>query len=200
MAHLTRDDLVSWRDAPTPADRDRIVLHLAECDECGAAYAELMRTRPATAGPDALDPAAFLQAGVDAGPARHATWRRIAIPLAAAAILVLGVTTLVRREAGSFRGGDAGVQLTAPSGTVDAGTITFKWTAPAGSPSQRLLVYALDDPSGPVVDTKNVSSPVQLTAEQATRLRPGTDYRWMIEFTTRDGRVETSAATGFRLR
>lgn len=200
MAHLTRDDLVGWRDAPNPADRDRIVLHLAECDECGAAYAELMRTRPAAAGPAGLDPAAFVRAGVGAGPARHATWRRIAIPLAAAAVLVLGVTTLVRREAGSFRGGDAGVQLTAPSGTVDAGAIAFQWTAAADSPSQRLLIYALDDPLVPIVDAKNVSSPLQLTAAQAATLRRGTDYRWMIEFTTRDGRVETSAATGFRLR
>jgi hypothetical protein len=215
MTHLTRADLTRWRDAPDPADRDRIVLHLAECDECGALYADLMRTRPAAAGPDELEPAAFMKAGFEAGPvpqpttapaiqstspARSGMWRRVAIPLAAAAVVILGVTTLLRRDSASFRGGDNALQLSAPSGTVATGALTFQWTAPPDTPSQRLLVYALDDPSQPAVDAKNVTSPFRLTGEQAARLRPGTDYRWMIEFTTRDGRVETSPATAFRLR
>jgi hypothetical protein len=206
MTHLTRDDLLRWRDAPSPADRDRIVLHLASCDDCGAVYAELMRTRPATAGPEELEPAVFLKAGADAGPApqarinRPTAWRRFAIPLAAAAVLILGVTTLLDRDPGSFRGGDNELQLSAPSGAVDKGALTFQWTALPGTPSQRLLIYSLDDPSQPAVDARNVTSPLRLTEEQAARLRPGIDYRWMIEFTTRDGRVETSAARGFRLR
>lgn len=206
MTHLTRDDFVRWRDTPNPADRDRIVLHLASCDECGALYAELMRTRPAAAGPEELEPAAFMKAGAGAGPApqarilRPAAWRRFALPLAAAAVVILGVTTLLRRDSGSFRGGDNEVQLSAPSGSVDSAALTFQWTPLPDTPSQRLLVYALDDPSLPVVDAKNVTSPYRLAGEQAGRLRPGIDYRWMIEFTTRDGRVETSAARGFRLR
>jgi hypothetical protein len=114
--------------------------------------------------------------------------------------VILGVTTLLRRDSASFRGGDNALQLSAPSGTVATGALTFQWTAPPDTPSQRLLVYALDDPSQPAVDAKNVTSPFRLTGEQAARLRPGTDYRWMIEFTTRDGRVETSPATAFRLR
>jgi hypothetical protein len=73
MTHLTRADLTRWRDAPDPADRDRIVLHLAECDECGALYADLMRTRPAAAGPDELEPAAFMKAGFEAGPVPQPT-------------------------------------------------------------------------------------------------------------------------------
>jgi hypothetical protein len=209
MTHLTRDDLTRWRDAPNPADRDRIVLHLAACDECGALYAELMRTRPATAGPEELEPAVFMKAGADAGPLPHdrtapatrpAMLRRLALPLAAAAVLILGVTALLTREPASFRGGDNELTLSAPSGTVDGSALTFEWTTLPGTPAQRLLVYALDDPSQPVVDAKNVTSPLRLTGEQTTRLRPGIDYRWMIEFTTRDGRVETSAARGFRLR
>lgn len=209
MTHLTRDDLLRWRDTPSPADRDRIVLHLAACDECGALYAELMRTRPAAAGPEALEPAAFIKAGAGAGPAPRAriirptrwmTLRRFAIPLAAAAVVILGVTTLLKRDPGSYRGGDGEPQLSAPSGTVDSAALAFEWTAPPDTPSPRLLVYALDEPSQPVVDAKNAASPFRLTSEQAARLRPGIDYRWMIEFTTRDGRVETSAARGFRLR
>jgi hypothetical protein len=202
MTHLTRDELVGWRDAPNPANRDRIVLHLAACDECGTLYAELMRTRPAAAGPDALEPATFIKAGTAAGPILHRTvpWQRVAIPLAAAAVLILGVTTLLRREPASYRGADHELTLAAPSGTVDRSALTFQWTVPPATPSQRLLIYALDDPSQPVFDAKNVASPLRLTAEQAARLRPGIDYRWMVEFTTRDGRVETSAARGFRLR
>lgn len=206
MTHLTRDELLRWRDTPSPADRERIVLHLASCDECGALYAELMRTRPAAAGPEELEPAVFIKAGADAGPVtpariiRPAAWRRFAMPFAAAAVVILGVTTLLRRDSGSFRGGDNEVQLSAPSGTVDSATLTFRWTPLPDTPSPRLLIYALDDPSQPVVDAKNVTSPYRLAGEQAARLRPGIDYRWMIEFTTRDGRVETSAARGFRLR
>ena len=202
MMHLTRDELVGWRDAPNPADRDRIVLHLASCDECGAHYADLMRTRPATAGPEGLEPAAFKKAGTAAGPVVHrmVSLPRVLIPLAAAAVLILGVTTLVQRQQASYRGGDHELTLTSPSGTIDNGALTFQWTAPAGTSSQRLLIYALDDAAQPVVDAKNVTSSLRLTAEQAGRLRPGIDYRWMVEFTTRDGRVETSAARGFRLR
>jgi hypothetical protein len=212
MTHLTRDDLLRWRDTPDPADRDRIVLHLAACDECGAVYAELMRTRPAAAGPEELVPAAFTKAGADAGPVplarpapaagstRSARWRRFAVPLAAAAIVILGVTTLLKRDPVSFRGGDSEPRLSAPSGSVDSGALAFQWTTPPDTPAQRLLIYALDDPAQPVVDTRNVTSPFRLAADQAARLRPGVDYRWMIEFTTRDGRVETSAARGFRLR
>ncbi len=209
MTHLTRDDLMHWRDAPNPADRDRIILHLAECDECGAVYAELMRTRPVSAEPEELEPSVFMKAGAGIGPAppavtvpsgSSAMWRRIGVPLAAAAVLILGIATLMRPGEDSFRGGGPDMQLSAPSGTVDQGALTFEWSAPSGAPSQRLLVYALDDPSQPVVDAKSVSSPLRLTGEQAARLRPGIDYRWMIEQTGRDGRVETSAARGFRLR
>jgi hypothetical protein len=202
MTHLTRDELVGWRDAPNPAERDRIVLHVAGCDECGAVYAELMRTRPAVAGPEALEPAAFMAAGAGAGPVLHraVSWRRVAIPLAAAAVLIVGVTTLLRREPASYRGGDQALRLSVPSGTVDRGTLTFEWIAQPGTPSQRLVIYSLDDPSQPVIDAKNVNSPLRLTREQLARLRPGIDYRWMVEFATRDGRVETSAARGFRLR
>lgn len=171
-----------------------------------------MRTRPATAGPEELEPAAFIKAGAEAGPVPQATTaraaqstrlailRRVAIPLAVAAVVILGVTTLLRRDSASFRGGEHELQLSAPSGTVDKGALTFQWSTLPGTPAQRLLIYALDDPSQPVVDAKNVTSPLRLTAEQAARLRPGIDYRWMIEFTTRDGRVETSAARGFRLQ
>ena len=215
MTHLTRDELLRWRDTPSPADRDRNVLHLAECDECGALYAELMRTRPTAAGPEELETAVFIKAGAEAGPVPRITTapaiqptraagsgilRRVMIPLAAAAVVILGVTTLLKRETGSSRGGDNEVQLSAPAGAVDKGALTFQWTALPDTPSQRLLVYALDDPAQPVVDAKNVTSPFALTADQAARLRPEIDYRWMIEFTTRDGRVETSAARGFRLR
>ena len=85
VTHLTRDELVRWRDAPHQGDRDRIVLHLAACDDCGALYAELMRTRPATAAAEVLAPAAFAKAGLKAGPTRPAAWRRVANLLAAAA-------------------------------------------------------------------------------------------------------------------
>jgi hypothetical protein len=207
MTHLTRDELAGWRDAPNPADRDRIVLHLAACDDCGALYAELMRTRPVSAAPEALEPAAFIEAGANAGPIRQtapaaagAKWSRVAIPFAAAAVLILGLTTLLKRETASYRGGDHELTLSAPAGTVDGASLTFQWTAPPSTPSQRLLIYALDDPSQPVVDAKNVTAPLRLSAEQAARLRPSIDYRWLVEFTTRDGRVETSAARGFRLR
>ncbi len=159
MTHLTRDELVGWRDAPNPADRDRIILHLAGCDECGALYADLMRTRPATAGPETLEPAAFIEAGAKAGPVRHrvVSLPRILVPLAAAAIVIFGVTTLLKREPASFRGADHEVTLAAPSGTIDSGEVSFRWTATPDTPAQRLLIYALDDPSQPVVDVKNVA-------------------------------------------
>ena len=40
--HLTREELQRWWDHGSPADRDRVVGHLAECDACGALYGEIL--------------------------------------------------------------------------------------------------------------------------------------------------------------
>jgi hypothetical protein len=201
MTHLTRAELERWRDTPAAADRASVIAHLAECDACGAELAELMRTRPRSETP-ALETAPFLAAGLGRGPAPVAAprWRRLGIPLAAAAAIILAVTTLVTRGPGARRGGDEKIRLESPSGTVAASDLTFTWTAPAAAASQRLLIYALDDPGRPVVDARNVVPPLRLTPEQAARLTRDADYRWLVEFTNAGGAVETSPATPFRLR
>jgi hypothetical protein len=50
-AHLSREELVRFRDDGTAGDRDTVVLHLATCEPCSSMYAELLHAAPVTEGP-----------------------------------------------------------------------------------------------------------------------------------------------------
>jgi hypothetical protein len=208
MTHLTRDELLRWRDAHDGADRGRIVAHLAECDGCGAMYAELIRTRPATEGPIALDARDFIAAGMAAGPQavpRRSWWRApavwIAIPATAAAALVL--MTLINRpsipplsEPTSTTRGSAVVPQS-PTGPV-TGRIEFRWTSPFAAARYRIVVR---DASGVAVLSRETTGE-RLVADDATmRALPRGAYAWSVEALDAAGRtIDTSRPQAFELR
>lgn len=189
MTHLTQAELLAWRDSPSEAGRGRVVAHLAACDQCGAAYAELIRTRavedPPSAAPHfrAED---FVARGYSAGTparARVLPFRRyLMLPLAAAAALALFVWLPARRPApdpvtptGTVRG--TSLQLLAPSGAV-TGPIEFSWSSPV-SPDR----YALEvkDAAGQrVVYRETRDDRVRADAELEAMLRPGMSYTWTV--------------------
>jgi len=103
VTHLSREELVHWRDRGATNDRDRVVAHLAACGSCAAAYAELTRTAPAIEGPKHFDPADFVARGYAVQrrirPAPQSmlalSWKVWAGALSAAAVLIVALTGML---------------------------------------------------------------------------------------------------------
>lgn len=122
MAHLTRDELIRWRDRGSEDDRERIISHLAVCGSCSAAYAELIHVAPAAQTPAYFDPQDFVKRGyavrrdstADAWSSVFTSWKVWAGAFSAAVVLL---AVLVTRDqpfttlSGSS-GAGSGVRLT----------------------------------------------------------------------------------------
>lgn len=208
MTHLQDAELRSWLETPDPADRDRIVGHLAACDACSSRVAEMVRTAPLAKTDSPFDAASFRSAGYHAlrsGPG----WRvrfpiRTLAPLGAAAavVMILGGTYFVsRREpARVMRGAATGVELIAPTGNAGArDALRFEWRAPDNTEPHALRVYDLASPVEPVISKDGVTSGYVPTAEERQRLKPGVTYRWFIEYRS-PGETAVSAAGTFSIR
>jgi hypothetical protein len=202
MTHLGRDELVRWRDGGAEADRERIVDHLAECADCVADYAELMRTRPAESLPSVLDPAAFVRRGhaalrPAASPGRRLAWRLV--PLAAAAAFVVALAGprlwVPTRPEPILRGADF-TELT-PQGPVRP-PIEFRWRTPVKA--SRYLVEVYDADRQPLWRGEAAGASLSAGPDLERRLQPGREYRWLV--TALDARGQTlsvSPLTSFRL-
>lgn len=206
MTHLSLEDLKSWRDGEAAADRARIVGHLGACDVCGARYAELMRTRPAEAGPTVLNPEDFVARGLRV---RRTPLLRRWMPdielsdwrlevAAVAAIAILAVAIWQGRPAPApeaVRG--SGVQLIAPEGIVRP-PLVFQWTSTLAAPRYRIEILSTD---GAVVYSGNVMNDrIDLTEPLRGRLQPGQEYSWRITALDADGTpIIESTARIFRL-
>ena len=148
MTHLTRDDLERWCAAGAPADRQRIVAHLAECDACGALLGHVRDALQESPTPDHDLVASLKTIGYGAyRPARRPApvWRRWGVAAAAAAALVLVVLFLPMRrgpadtpDESAVRG--SSIQLLSPAGSVNA-IEEFRWTSPIRATSFRVEVY-----------------------------------------------------------
>jgi hypothetical protein len=201
MTHLQREELVRWRDGAAEADRARIVGHLAECADCVAGYAELIRTRPAEGVPSVLEPTAFVPRGhaalrPAASPGRH-TWRWV--PLAAAAALVVALAGprlwVPRRQEPILRGADFS-ELT-PQGPVRP-PIEFRWRTPVRA--SRYLVEVYDPDRQPLWRGEAAGASLSAGEDLERRLQPGREYQWLV--TALDARGQTvsvSRLTSFRL-
>lgn len=209
--HLELEELRRWRDDPDPADRDRIIGHLALCDGCGARLAELIRTAPVTDVPaPAFDTAGFEASGYRVRqPATTGGWRasigvRVLAPLAAAAVLVLAIGTYVVRSPAPadrvVRGGGADVELVAPTGRdLPREKLTFEWKA-EGATAFALRVYDLAALDAPVIEREGVRSGYVPTDAERQRLTSGVRYRWFVEYRTPAGGTAASPAATFSVR
>lgn len=208
MIHRPDAELRSWLDRPDPADRDRIVGHLAGCDACSSRVAEMVRTAPLAQTDSRFDAASFRSAGYNVLRSRTG-WRlrsplRTLAPLGAAAavIMIVGGTYFVsRREpARVTRGAETGVELIAPAGGAGAReALRFEWRAPENTKPHALRVYDLASPVEPVISEDGVNSGYVPTAEERQRLKPGVTYRWFIEYRSA-GETAVSPAGTFSIR
>lgn len=186
MTHLTRDELLAWLDASSPATRDWIVGHLAACDECSARYAELIRTRGAEMPPERFKAHDFVERGYAAAarpPAPLLAFRpRLLIPLAVAAGILLVVFLPVRRpgtyavvETDAVRGSRP--QALAPAGET-SGAIEFRWASP--SAADRYAVEVKDAAGQRIFyrETRDVRLAGDAVLDAA--LQPGQRYTWTV--------------------
>jgi anti-sigma factor RsiW len=154
--HLSRDELIQWRDRGNAADRERITSHLATCASCAAAYAELIRTAPATQMPIRFNPEEFVARGYavrrdppqNAWPAFVTSWKVWASAFSAAMAVLLVVLVAPRFDSGVTPGERPFTTLSGPPGATSGVRLTIMFQP---SVTEEAMRQALLDIEGNVV-------------------------------------------------
>jgi hypothetical protein len=194
MTHLSRDELQRWWERGRPADRDRVVGHLAECDECGRLYAEIIDAQPVDIeGVRALEPAVTRRAYDAFAPARPGPlgWprHRITLYAAAAALAFAAAVPAIRVALVRWQGDDQTIRGTSLQALEPAGMtgrpIRFRFASPVDA--ARYAVEIRDAERRLVLTAPAAEPDVTLTPEQAAALVPGRSYTWQAVALTAEG-------------
>jgi hypothetical protein len=196
MTHLSRDELQRWWDEGRPEDRERVVGHLAACDECCVRYGAMMDARPADADRDAP----FTGGREPLSTLGHAAWRRTNRtrpvwwpPLAAAAgiaaVLLLSIVLPGRPPAAvpdevGIRGST--LQALTPAGAVSP-PIRFGWASPVDA--SRYLLEVRDDAGRVVLTLPADGETVEASIADLAGLTPGDPYTWQAVALSADGDI-----------
>ncbi len=170
------------------ARRQAVMPHLSRCPRCRAAVASVARAL-ANSG------IARQVAAID-GIRRHRVYR-IALPLAAAAALLLVFAWPRGRETGGHRGQPSVTSTPnpiAPVGVV-ASRSPLQWTA---VPSVDRYRVTLSDSSGRVLFETQVTDTV-MSLPDSIVLIPGRSYLWLVEARTGFDRWSTSRLVEFSI-
>jgi hypothetical protein len=202
VTHLTRDELVAWRDRPADGDRARVTEHLGACRPCASVYAELLRTAPVDA-PAHFKPSDFVARGYAARQSAAApgwasamgSWRAWGGALSAAAALVLVVsigTRLSDDEIDGLRG--SRIELTAPAFAANR-PVVLEWSTGLAATS---FSVEIKDAAGNVVH-RATTGETRLTLPDAitAALGPGQSYTWTVSALDASGQPVTSASATF---
>jgi hypothetical protein len=188
MTHLTREELQRWWRDGAPGERDRILAHLAECDECGALYGEVIDAEPVQ--PDADDVRVAAPRGYRAyrRPRRilGVDWSRprvlAACGVAAVVVLAAIVPAILdpsgrsEPDGGGIRG--TSLQPLAPIGTIVA-PVQFRWVSPVNA--ARYVVEVREEGGEQILFAiASATESVDLSQEQLDRLTPGRAYSWIV--------------------
>jgi len=207
MTHIMREDLVRWRDQGLPADRERVLSHLATCRSCAETYAELVRTAPAAHAPEHFDPADFVKRGYAARErtaartwlASFVSWKMWAGALSAVALALLVIRAGSAPSPGSestdtTRG--VGIELVSPSGTTEPPT-ALEWKS--GITPARFRVELTDSIGTFVYQTETDGLRVALPPGITAKLVPGSFYVCTVTALDRDGRPITTSSGTFSI-
>jgi hypothetical protein len=201
MTHLTREELVAWRDRHAETERERVMAHLGSCHPCASAYAELVRTAPA-GEPAHFNPADFVERGYAVRTSAasgwlpsFSSWRAWGGALSAAAALVLVValgTELGRHPGEGLRGST--LELTAPSVIVTR-PVLLEWTTSLAA--ARFAVEIKDAGGAVVYRGESREKSLRLPDSAVGALRLGQTYTWTVTALDADGQPVTSASGTF---
>jgi hypothetical protein len=194
--------LMRARDATRRDDAVPIEAMLALVERRGSDEERLrtldavMRSAEARAELEVLRAAA---GAVPVVPSEHARVLRRWIPIAAAAVLVV-VASLVMRaptpSADTMRGGDANaIVLVGPDAMSAGAPRPFVWRSTAGVSR---YTFELLDADGAVVHTATTRD-TMLALPPAVRLVAGADYRWVVRADAESGRTLTAVPRALRV-
>ena len=205
--HLTRDELIRWRDQGPPADRERTVEHLAACDACGTAYSEIVDTAPVDAPATRPDIHDFVARGAALGPGRPWPLRAPGLALAASIAAVALSAALIPGVRRAILPGDpsgprdavraTSILLVSPVGDVRR-PVEFAWRSPVHAASYRVELRDADRRLlGAVTTTgERTALPDQLRAA----LEPNVRYEWAVAALDEGGEpLLTSRPETFRI-
>jgi predicted anti-sigma-YlaC factor YlaD len=181
--HLTDELAAGWLDGElTAEERGPVADHLAACDPCREAMAELRQLlKPLKRGRRPV---------------------RLLVPAAAAAAAIIWVAGPMARDDAERIRGDSGatertadvVQVIAPAeGALDAGMPRFVWHT-AGADVQYTLT--LTDEAGSVVWTTSTQD-TALTLPASVRLERDRRYFWYVDALLDSGETATSGVLRF---
>jgi hypothetical protein len=179
--HLTRRELEQW-SAGQSSDRDRIVRHLAECDDCGALYGVVMRDASIRDGDAA---SSILERGYRAfrqpprRPAPFLRGRAVAILAAAAALILVAVVVAPRVRPGTDPGTIRATTLQplAPIGEVTSPR-EFRWASPLAAARYRVDVRDADRRL--LFTLTSEKETIDIPAERRAELTAGRTYFWEV--------------------
>jgi hypothetical protein len=202
MTHLSPDELKLWYQRGNVADRERVIGHLADCDQCRKALSMMAAADTSDTPAPAITAVEAVPLGYDARKAapersRWAAWLRPAYALGAAAVLVLAFVWVRMPDRA---GNDNAVRSTellalAPSGAT--GAIEFRWESPFEAARYRISVR---DARGVLISSVDATgSPLAASPELRARLVAGGEYTWQVTALDRAGEaIAESRPTGFR--
>jgi anti-sigma factor RsiW len=208
MTHLTRADLTRWLDEGRADERERVLSHLASCDACRTALAEMVRMQVPAVESTRFAARDFVARGHAAYPgtiggAARWKWPAVAVSGLAAALLlaVLSISPLLRttREPATIpaetRGGD--VRLIEPSGGTRV-PFEFRWSSPVAASSYRVSVF--DAGHRVIYTASSRSERLPAPADLRARLVAGADYTWSVEaLDAGDSRIVGSSPQRFTI-
>jgi hypothetical protein len=183
MTHLSREELARWWREGPESDRERIVSHLAVCDDCGALYGDLIDAQPL---PTSLAPETRPDLVARALRAFRLPRRGLrtflsppalaAVAAAAALLVAIGVVTLrPTADPGGIRG--TSLQPLSPIGQARP-PVEFRWESPVRASRYRLEV--LDAGGGSLFVLFSDAESLSLPEEQFEELEPGREYSWEV--------------------
>jgi hypothetical protein len=189
MTHLSREELLRWWQEGPSGERERIVGHLAVCDECGSLYGEVIDSQPLPAAAPAARPDLTARAYRFYRRPRAGLRSLWAAPsfaiagLAALLVVALGVVLLrAPRPLDGIRG--TSLQPLSPIGAVDP-PVEFRWESPVGAARYRVEVE--DSERRMLFVLFSEREAVALPPERQKSLTPGEEYWWEVVALGQDG-------------
>jgi putative zinc finger protein len=183
-----QDDLIAaFADGSLAPDaRVPLLAHVATCARCRGAVASVARAL--------ADPSVARELS---GPLDRRRWFRLAVPLAAAAVLVLLVWSPGGDQSGGHRGAPPPPSTPVPRSPVGAVAAVgdLRWTSVAGADRYRVTVF---DATGGAVYVAEVRDTF-VDFPDSIALVPGAAYLWKVDARTGFDRWARSDLAEFRV-
>ena len=201
MTHLSREELIRWRDEGAASDRDAVIAHLAACESCRRELSALVQLEAARED-TTLDPQQFVARGIEAYTApRRAWWQRpaawAAAGAAAGALFAIALLQPARPVEPSLDVRSSELVAVAPTGEVDRVT-TFRWSSPYAV--NRYEVIVRDANGATVLQREAPREQLDLAGDRGATFPPGS-YTWTVRALDSSGReIATSPVQPFRVR